>query len=95
MRPILLLPLVMLCALAAYAGLRLRAPDVGDAIARVAQVHERARPGAAKDACAAAPGTGEAWLIVACGPEVRTVYRLDRRGRILGWQTMDGPDAGL
>ncbi|QFU08331.1 hypothetical protein PARPLA_02930 [Rhodobacteraceae bacterium THAF1] len=95
MRPVLWLPVLLVCVLAAVYGLRLRAPDMGEAIERVARLHADRVPGAKASDCAATPGDGNAWLVVACGDAVRTVYRLDRSGRVIARQAMDGPGAGL
>ena len=95
MRLVLWLPLLAICGVAAVYGLRLRAPDPGTAIARVATLHVERVPDARPEDCAATPGTGEVWLEVACGGAVRTVYRLDRRGQVIGQLAMDGPEAGL
>ena len=95
MRVLFGLSLGLVCGLAALYGLRLRAPDTTTAIARVAALHVTRVPDARPEDCVATPGTGDVWIEVSCSGRVQTVYRLDRRGQVIGQLAMDGPGAGL
>ncbi|SFG16700.1 hypothetical protein SAMN04488020_101376 [Palleronia marisminoris] len=82
------IPLAALCLTAAVLGYRLGAarPEEGDALARAAAIYVSEVPGTETRNCAARPGEGQVWLIVACGlPETpeRRVYALDRAGELI------------
>lgn len=82
-------PFALLLGLAFWFGVRMgdtwSARRTTEAIAGVAARYAREVEGARPETCAGRPGEGATWLVVACGRGARLrVYRLDRRGRVIG-----------
>ncbi len=78
--PFLMLVLVAI-GLGLVLGTRRVGRDEGAVIADVAAHHART---IGDGHCAARPGTGTVWLVVACGEgDRRRIYRIDAAGRIV------------